>query len=167
MTISEALILGLVEGLTEYLPISSTGHLIIAAALLGLDEPADVKRAVDAFAIIIQGGAIAAVLGLYRRRVWAMALGLAGRDAAGRRLLVNLFVAFLPAAILGPLLHDVITAWLFHPGPVIAALVFWGVIMIFLTGWQRRFFGEEADDGTSAVRRYMDIDALKLVERRS
>ena len=100
----DALILGLVEGITEYLPVSSTGHLVIVAALLGLDEPPETKRAVDAFSIVIQGGAILAVLGLYRRRVWQMLRGLVGQDAAGRRLATNLFVAFLPAAFLGVLL---------------------------------------------------------------
>jgi len=128
----QAMILGLVEGLTEYLPVSSTGHLIIVAALMGLDEPAETKRAVDAFTIIVQGGAILAVLGLYRGRVLQMLRGLVGRDASGRRLLINLFVAFLPALILGPPLHDVIQTNLFRPEPVIVALALGGVVMIIL-----------------------------------
>ena len=127
MTILDAVILGLVEGITEYLPISSTGHLIIAAAVLGLDGPA-----VDAFAIVIQGGAILAVLGLYRRRVVQMIGGLLGRDAAGRRLAVNLAIAFAPAAVLGPLLNDTIERWLFAPMPVVAALALGGLLMILL-----------------------------------
>jgi undecaprenyl-diphosphatase len=131
MTLLDAIILGLVEGITEYLPISSTGHLIIASALLGLDTP-EVKDAVDTFNIVIQGGAILAVAGLYFSRIVQMLRGLAGRDRAGRRLLVNLFVAFLPAAVLGPLLNDVITDHLFRPGPVLAALLLGGVWMIWL-----------------------------------
>jgi len=84
MTWWQALVLGLVEGITEYLPVSSTGHLILAAAFLGLDRP-EIKPAVDAFLIVVQGGAILAVLGLYWPRVVQILQGLAGRDEAGRR----------------------------------------------------------------------------------
>lgn len=132
----QAVILGLVEGITEYLPVSSTGHLIIAAALLGLDEPG-VKRSVDAFNIVIQGGAILAVLGLYWPRVVGMVRGLAGRDAAGLRLLINLAVAFLPAAVFGVLLDDWIEAKLFFPGPVVTALMLGGVYMLVVDAWWR------------------------------
>jgi len=127
----QAVILGLVEGITEYLPISSTGHLILASALLGLDAPGQ-KAAVDAFNVVIQGGAIAAVALLYWPRVQSMLLGLAGRDAVGRNLLVCIVVAFLPAALLGPLLDDTIESYLFRPGPVLAALLLGGLWMIWL-----------------------------------
>lgn len=149
----EAAILGLVEGITEYLPVSSTGHLILTSSLLGLDSP-DRKQAVDAFNIVIQGGAILAVLGLYRARVLQMILGLLGRDVAGLRLLVNLFVAFLPAAVLGFLFDDLIERFLFGPMPVVIALVVGGVYMIAIDRWRARRSGavEEqaectADDG--------------------
>ena len=99
MTILQAIILGLVEGITEYLPISSTGHLILVKSLLGLEG-----RASNAFIIVIQGGAILAVIGLYRRRVSQIFRGLMGADAAGRRLMFNLLIAFAPAAIFGLLL---------------------------------------------------------------
>jgi len=127
----QAIVLGLVEGITEYLPVSSTGHLILVSELLGLSDPAQ-KPAVDAFNIAIQGGAIAAVLGLYRERVFAMLRGLQGRDPEGMRLLLNLAVAFLPAAVLGPLLGDLIEERLFHMGPVLLALAAGGVWMIWL-----------------------------------
>lgn len=126
-----AVLLGLVEGITEYLPVSSTGHLILTAALLGLDTP-EHKRSVDDFNVIIQGGAILAVLGLYWPRVLQMIRGLLGKDPAGFALLVNLFIAFLPAAILGVLLNKHIKAHLFHPTPVVLALALGGVFMIIL-----------------------------------
>ena len=133
----QAAILGLVEGITEYLPVSSTGHLIIASALMDLDEPG-IKSSVDAFNIVIQGGAILAVLGLYRDRVFQMLRGIAGRSPAGRRLLINLIVAFLPAAVLGLLLDDLIGTYLFSTVPVIAALALGGVYMIVLDRWKLR-----------------------------
>lgn len=132
MTILDAAILGLVEGVTEYLPVSSTGHLIIASSLLGLDEPERTKAAVDAFTIVVQGGAILAVLGLYWPRVLRMLAGLAGKDPAGLRLAVNILVAFLPAAVLGVLLNDWIEARLFNPAAVLTALALGGVFMIAL-----------------------------------
>ena len=126
-----SLVLGLVEGITEYLPISSTGHLILTSSLLGLTTPAS-RESVATFEIAIQGGAILAVLGLYRQRVLQMALGLAGRDAAGRRLFGHIALAFLPAAVFGFLLDDFIDEHLFHAVPVLAALFVGGVWMIWL-----------------------------------
>ena len=127
----QAIVLGLVEGVTEYLPVSSTGHLILTSSLLGLATPAQ-HEAVATFEIAIQGGAILAVLGLYRERVAQMLRGLVGRDAAGRTLLVNLIVGFVPAALLGPLLDDPIDRYLFHAIPVLAALAAGGLWMIWL-----------------------------------
>lgn len=131
MTWWHAVILGLVEGITEYLPVSSTGHLILASAFLKLNLP-EMKQAIDDFNIIIQGGAILAVVGLYWPRVKQMLNGLIGRDNAGTALFVNLVIAFIPAAISGKLLHDWIESKLFYPGPVTAALAIGGLFMIWL-----------------------------------
>jgi len=127
----QAVVLGLAEGITEYLPISSTGHLILASSLLGLRTPENAE-ALATFEIAIQGGAILAVLGLYRHRVPQTWNGLMGRDPAGRRLLVNLVLAFLPAALLGPLLDDPIEAHLFRAPTVLAALLVGGLWMLWL-----------------------------------
>ena len=144
LTWFQAVVLGLVEGITEYLPVSSTGHLILASALLGLDSPPERKAAVDAFNIVIQGGAILAVLGLYWPRVRGMIAGVLGKDRAGLRLLGLLVVAFLPAALLGPFLDDPIEQYLFNPPAVVTALALWGLVMIFIGAWQRRRFPEGA-----------------------
>lgn len=136
----KAVVLGLVEGITEYLPVSSTGHLILASSFLGLAGPAT-KDAVDAFDIVIQGGAILAVVGLYAGRVKQMLYGLAGRDPAGLRLLRNLIVAFLPAAVTGVFLDDLLEEHLFHTGPVLAALVLGAVYMLVVDRWVKKKYG--------------------------
>jgi len=145
MEIYQAVILGIIEGITEYLPVSSTGHLIIAQAILGLNTP-DLKSATDAYAVIIQGGAILAVLGLYWKSVRNMILGLHGKHKQGLKLLINIIIAFLPAAILGPLLDDLIEEYLFFPIPVLAALALGGIWMIALDNFQKRKQKNLTDD---------------------
>src|SRR5262245_2992630 len=122
MTAWEAIVLGVVEGVTEFLPVSSTGHLILAQRALGIGD----DEASRAFAICIQAGAIAAVLGLYFPRVRAMA---SGRASA---LLLQLAVAFLPAAVLGLLLEKWIDAHLFGLWPVVGAWLVGGIALLFL-----------------------------------
>ncbi len=145
----QAVVLGTVEGLTEYLPVSSTGHLILASHAMGLSEFGDrsgpfgreVEKgpAVSAFEIVIQLGAILAVLGLYRRRVGQMGLGLIGRDRQGLRLFKLLLVSFLPAAVVGLALHKPIQEHLFGPLTVALALIAGGALMIGLEAlWKRR-----------------------------
>ncbi len=144
----QAIILGLVEGLTEYIPVSSTGHLILAQSLLGMNSE-ESKSAADAYAVIIQGGAILAVVGLYWRSIQQMLLGLLGRDDDGRRLFINIVIAFLPAAVLGPLLNDAIQEYLFRPAPVLIALALGGVWMIGLDITRKR---RERMDAESTAR---------------
>lgn len=142
MTWWQALILGIVEGLTEYLPVSSTGHLILTAWLLGLgDDPAQWQAAFS-FNIVIQLGAIIAVLGLYRQRVWQISKGMVGQDPEGLRLGVLLLLAFLPAAVLGLLLKHWIDAYLNGPWPVVGAL-FVGAWLMLAVAWRYRQRGEQ------------------------
>ncbi len=135
----QAFILGIVEGLTEYLPVSSTGHLLLAQRLMGIES----STASDAFAICIQAGAIVAVLGLYRARVAQMAMGVLGRDDTGRRLLVNLVSAFIPAAVLGLLLEKPIKKYLFGGDawgmwPIVAAWLVGGVAILVVAFARKR-----------------------------
>jgi len=122
----QAIVLGIVEGVTEYLPVSSTGHLILAQRAMGIAE----GEASDAYVVCIQAGAILAVLGLYSRHVSDMCLGLVGRNPAGLRLFVKLFVAFLPAAVIGLLLSKTIKANLFGLKPVVGAWFVGGVLIL-------------------------------------
>ena len=154
MTILQSIILGLVEGITEYLPVSSTGHLIIVSSLMGLGTPDD-KPAVDAFEIIIQGGAILAVVGLYWSRFVQMLRGLLGKDNAGVALMINLAIAFVPAAIIGKLLNKRIEEHLFHPGPVIAAFAIGGIYMIIVD--QRRRGGMATPRVESGLKNIEDL----------
>jgi len=133
----DSIILGVVEGITEYLPVSSTGHLVVVQRWLGLGDSAG-RDAADTFAIAIQVGAILAVLILYRRRVTSMLNGVIGRDAEGRRLLGLLVASFIPAAALGAAFGDAIKDELFSPGPVVIA---WIVGGLFLLLWKPRTEG--------------------------
>ena len=145
MTGGQAVILGVVEGLTEYLPISSTGHLLIAERIMGIGESTSrsseikqrTKDAADAYTICIQLGAIIAVLGLYFRRVGQMMRGLVGKDPVGRRLLLNVAAGFLPAAIIGLLFNETIKTHLFGPWPVVTAW-FVGGLAILTVSWRNQ-----------------------------
>ena len=130
----EAVVLGIVEGLTEYLPVSSTGHLIIAQYLVGIAE----SPALSAFEICIQGGAILAVLGLYRRRVVQMWQGLLGKDVSGLHLLINLVIAFIPAAVVGLLCSGFIKNYLFNARVVMLAWAVGGIAILLYVRQRER-----------------------------
>lgn len=126
-----AAFLGLVEGITEFLPISSTGHLILVEDLLGFEGPTG-----NLFDIVIQLGAILSVVWIYRLKLWRTALGLfhAGPE---QRLALNVVIAFLPAAVVGVLAHDFIKAVLFSPWVVSAALIVGGVAILVIERTQK------------------------------
>lgn len=128
----DAAVLGLVEGATEYLPVSSTGHLLLAESIIGISHDPASKKAADAYAIVIQSGAILAVLGLYRTRIRQILMGLLGRDADGRMLALNLVIAFVPAVVIGLLFGDAIKEYLFGVWPVTAAWMAGGILLLVL-----------------------------------
>ncbi|MEO6078696.1 MAG: undecaprenyl-diphosphate phosphatase [Steroidobacteraceae bacterium] len=145
MDLWQALILGLVEGITEYLPVSSTGHLLIAQRLLGIGA----SDAANGYVIAIQAGAIVAVLGTYRQRVGTMLQGVAGRNSAGFALSMCIIAAFLPAAVFGALFDDAIEEYLFGVKPVIAAWIAGGVLILALSRWvQARRNGKDLSELT-------------------
>jgi undecaprenyl-diphosphatase len=156
MTLGQALVLGLVEGVTEYLPVSSTGHLLLAQRAMGIgaassaavsdQEEERAKTAADAYAICIQAGAILAVLGLYVVRVKQMVMGLLGKDPGGLRMVINIVAGFVPAAVLGLLFADLIKAYLFGPWPVVIAW-FVGGVAILVVAWWRKMRGYQTASG--------------------
>lgn len=141
--------MGVVEGLTEFLPISSTGHLILVGDLLDFNDDKG-----KLFEIVIQSGAILAVCWEYRVRLWGVARGVRS-DALARRFVTNLMVAFLPAAVLGLLFAKAIKAHLFHPVPVALAFIVGGVLILWAERRQHTIRIQEVDE--------MDWrDALKI-----
>lgn len=175
LSVGDAMVLGVVEGVTEFLPISSTGHLIIATHLLGLEaeqplvdhdgrplwykkpsakhpggEPLTLKLAADTYTVVIQVGAILAVVLLYWAQLISMLRGLMGRDANGARLLRNLICAVVPVAIIGFAASGYIERHLFSIGTVIIGLVGGAVLMIVIERWRwsRAGVGNMTKDAT-------------------
>ena len=141
-TAAQALILGVVEGLTEFLPISSTGHQIIVADLLDFGG----ERAM-AFNIIIQLGAILAVVWEFRRKILDVVTGLPTQRNA-QRFTVNLLIAFFPAVVLGVIFADLIHHYLFNPITVATALVLGGIVMLWAERRQHEVHAETVDEIT-------------------
>ena len=145
----KALILGVVEGLTEFLPVSSTGHLIVVGDLLGFNDEKG-----KLFEIVIQTGAILAVCWEYRAKIGTVARGL-GSDRGARRFVLNLAIAFMPLAVLGLLFHKAIKAHLFQPVPVALAFIIGGIVILWAERRRHVIRIESVDDLTWG-------DALKL-----
>ena len=148
----KALILGIVEGLTEFLPVSSTGHLILAASLLNAhDEKGKV------FELVIQSGAMLAIVWEYRRRFLGALTGLAS-EAAAQRFVRNLAIAFVPAALLGLAFGGLIKAHLFHAVPVAIAFIVGGFIIL----WVERRPAARAPARVAEVDAMSALDAFKV-----
>ena len=132
MDYGDAFIYGIVEGVTEFLPISSTGHLVLTSELIGSDKwDLSQQEALHAYLIVIQGGAILAVAIIYWSRIWSMFIGIFGVNPGGRKLLINILVAFIPAAILGLLLDSIIEEFLFGLLPIAIALLLGAFLMLW------------------------------------
>ncbi|MCL4185738.1 MAG: undecaprenyl-diphosphate phosphatase, partial [Burkholderiaceae bacterium] len=145
----KAAILGIVEGLTEFLPISSTGHLILAASLLGFNGEKE-----KMFSVAIQTGAMLAVIWYFRQRIGATIAGIA-RERRAQRFAANVVIAFLPAAVLGVLFAGHIKQWLFRPLPVAIAFIVGGLIILWVEARQRRGIARP---------RIHDIDSLTAAD---
>jgi len=157
LTLLQAILLGVVEGITEYLPVSSTGHLILLSRALGLAETEADRSAIDQFNIVVQGAAVLAVLGLYRVDVLRMLraivawIGGVGRlpllsMEADLRLARNLLLSFLPAAVIGKLFDERIEQLLFGSMPVMCALAVGGAAMLLIAPTVRRRAAEPASE---------------------
>ena len=143
MLLLKGLFLGIVEGITEFLPVSSTGHLILAGDLIGFaDERAKV------FEIVIQLGAILSVVWLYREKILSVIKGIPGRKE-DRSLAINIFIAFLPAAFVGLLTHKAITTYLFNPITVAGALIAGGIAILIIERMDHRSHVKDVENITS------------------
>jgi undecaprenyl-diphosphatase len=163
MSLTQAAILGLVEGVTEYLPVSSTGHLILVDKWLGLRGNAaftpQQMDAIEAFEIVIQSGAILAVLYAYLDKVKLMISGLMGQSVAGRKLLINVTAAFIPAMVIGFVLHKIIKTYLQQEWPTVFALAAGGVAMIL---WDRSNIAIRRRHSGRNVDNLDILDAIKI-----
>ena len=159
MLLLKAAVMGVVEGLTEFLPISSTGHLILAGALLGFDD----ERA-KVFDIAIQTGAIFAVILVYWQKIKSTVIALPTQRLA-RRFVLNVFIAFVPAVVLGLLFGSAIKAHLFTPTVVASSFIIGGFIILWVEGWGRKPLHEGHPDDHARiinVESMTPMDALKV-----
>jgi len=138
LTAPKAVVLGIIEGVTEFLPISSTGHLLVAERIMDIGQSDSSKEAIDTFTVVIQIGAILAVLGIFRKRFVLMIDGALGKSPEGRNLLMALLVAFVPAAAIGVLLSSPIKDKLLRPWPVVGAWFVGGVIILVFVANQSK-----------------------------
>lgn len=145
-----AVILGIIEGVTEFLPVSSTGHLLLAERFFGLGE----GRFWDSFTILIQLGAILAIVAIYFAKLWRVALGMFS-NAADRRFVIGLLVAFLPAVVIGLVAGSFIKSVLFNPWVICCSLIVGGAILLWVD--QLDLHPHEHDATTFPLPMYLSI----------
>lgn len=153
----KALILGIVEGLTEFLPVSSTGHLVLAVDLLGLAGDNKMK----VFEIVIQPGAILAVCWEYRQRLITTFSGIT-HDPIAQRFAINVLIAFLPLALVGLKFHKEIEAVLFKPIPIAIAFISGGIIILFAERWYKARAASGLKPRVETIDEMTWLDALKV-----
>ncbi len=156
LLLTKAFILGIVEGLTEFLPVSSTGHLILAGDLLNFNDDKG-----KVFEIVIQAGAILAICWEYRARLISTFAGI-GRDPVAQKFAANLFIAFLPLAVFGLAFNKAIKAALFKPVPVALAFIIGGIIILFAERWYKARAARQQVAPIDSVDQLNWQDALKL-----
>lgn len=154
----KAAVMGVVEGLTEFLPISSTGHLILAGALLGMDD--DKAKVFD---IAIQTGAILAVIIVYWQKISSTVLALPTQHEA-RRFAINVLIAFLPAVILGLLFGKFIKAHLFTPVVVASTFILGGFIILWAEGWGRRHTEDAQNAHPNDNARIVNVESMSPLD---
>lgn len=152
----KAFLLGVVEGLTEFLPVSSTGHLILVGDLLDFNDDKG-----KVFEIVIQAGAILAVCWEYRERLISTFSGIAN-DRVAQRFAMNLFIAFLPLAVLGLAFDKIIKSALFKPVPVALAFILGGIVILFAERWYKQRATNKAQSLINNIDALTSLDALKL-----
>jgi undecaprenyl-diphosphatase len=159
MLLLKAAVMGIVEGLTEFLPISSTGHLILAGAMLGFDD-----EKAKVFDIAIQTGAILAVIIVYWEKIKSTVIALPTQRLA-RRFALNVLIAFFPAVLLGLLFGNAIKAHLFTPTVVASTFIIGGFIILWVEGWGRKPLHDGHPDDHARivnVESMTPLDALKV-----
>lgn len=155
---TEASALGAVQGITEYLPISSSGHLILANAAFDLNDetpipgaaadkhgPYTIKRAADAYIVLLHGGTVLAIFIIYWREIIAILLGLLGRNPKGLRTGLNLLLAFIPAAIIGLLIGKTIQEIFYYPWVVSCMLIVGSIFMYSVESWYKKRHTHESE----------------------
>jgi undecaprenyl-diphosphatase len=155
MTWLHALLLGILEGLTEFLPVSSTGHLYLLGVFLG-----DTDDAAKALEIVMQLGAVVALVIFYRARLWALVKGVLARDPSSLRLLYALALGFVPVVVVGLPFHKRIEDVLMSPVPVAGALIVGGVVMVVVERARRR--GRAEDPGEQGLDKVTPRRALLI-----
>lgn len=135
-----AVVLGIIEGLTEFIPVSSTGHVLLAGHFLGFNSPG------RAFEVVIQLGAVLAILAVYAERLWQI-ISTAPQDPQSRRFILAVLLAFMPAVVIGVMAHDIIKTVLFETPALIAVmLILGGIVIILVDRWAKNPVYHRAED---------------------